>query len=132
MLEHKHFILRAKVSKPPGSDQVEFMNQWMKNLVSKIGMKILKGPFTVYSEMVGNRGMTSVVIIETSHIAMHSWDEEEPGTIQLDVYTCSDLEPETALKHFDVFEPVQTSWLFIDRKAEKLILQDSHEIVNQM
>ena len=39
----------------------------------------------------GNRGLTAVVMIETSHIAMHVWDETDPGFIQFDLYTCSTL-----------------------------------------
>lgn len=132
MLDHKHIILKARVNKPPGEDDIEFMNQWMRDLIEKIGMKILMGPMTVYSKMIGNRGMTSVAIIETSHIAMHSWDEEEPGTIQLDIYTCSSLDPVLVLDHFDVFDPVTTSWLFIDRKEEKLVLKESYDIINEM
>ena len=129
MLEHKHIILKSRVNNPPGKDQVEVINQWMKDLVDKIDMKILMGPFTVYSEMVGNRGMTSATIIETSHIVMHTWDEEEPGTIQLDIYTCSTLDTDAVLEHFEVFEPVETSWLFIDRKLEQIALEKSYNII---
>ena len=39
--------------------------------------------------MPGNRGVTAFAIIETSHIAMHIWDEPNPALVQLDVYTCA-------------------------------------------
>lgn len=129
MLEHKHIILKSRVNNPPGKDQIETINQWMRDLVDKIDMKILMGPFTVYSDMIGNRGMTSATIIETSHIVMHTWDEEDPGTIQLDIYTCSTLDTDVVLEHFEVFDPVEVSWLFIDRKLEQIALEKSYNLV---
>jgi S-adenosylmethionine/arginine decarboxylase-like enzyme len=89
ILEHKHLIVRAELNNPPQC--AEAIQDWMKTLVDKIGMKILMGPYAVYSDMVGNRGLTAVTIIETSHIAMHVWDEVSPALMQLDVYTCSTL-----------------------------------------
>jgi S-adenosylmethionine/arginine decarboxylase-like enzyme len=129
LLEHKHIILKSRVNNPPGKDQIETINQWMRDLVDKIDMKILMGPFTVYSDMIGNRGMTSATIIETSHIVMHTWDEEDPGTIQLDIYTCSTLDTDVVLEHFEVFDPVEVSWLFIDRKLEQIALEKSYNLV---
>jgi S-adenosylmethionine/arginine decarboxylase-like enzyme len=63
----------------------------MKNLVEEIGMKVVQGPFASYVEKEGNRGMTAAVMIETSHIAMHIWDEQKPAFLQFDLYTCSTL-----------------------------------------
>ena len=91
ILEHKHLIVRAELNNPPQC--AEAIQDWMKTLVDKIGMKILMGPYAVYSDMEGNRGLTAVTIIETSHIAMHIWDEPKPALMQLDVYSCGDFDP---------------------------------------
>ena len=91
-LVHKHLLVRAEILKPPTS--TSWCSMWLTSLVSKIDMKILKGPIVAYSDMVGNRGLTGIVIIETSHIAFHSWDEAIPAVIQLDVYSCKDFEPQ--------------------------------------
>jgi len=40
--------------------------------------------------MPGNQGLTSVTIIETSHIAVHVWDEVSPALMQMDVYSCAE------------------------------------------
>jgi S-adenosylmethionine/arginine decarboxylase-like enzyme len=88
----------------------------MKNLVEQIGMKILKGPYSVYSEMVGNQGLTAVTIIETSHIAMHVWDEDEPALMQLDVYTCSTLNIEDVFRALEEYDPVKVEYKYIDRE----------------
>jgi S-adenosylmethionine/arginine decarboxylase-like enzyme len=113
MLVHQHIIIRSHVNKPPMSEEV--LNQWLIDLVKKIDMNILKGPFSHYLDKEGNRGMTGVCIIETSHIAIHVWDEESPGLIQLDVYSCKDFDKEVVFDHFSCFEPVSSEWFMVDR-----------------
>jgi len=90
-LDHKHLVLRAEVSDCPAEDSLHEILDWMKTLIKKIDMKLLAGPYTTYVNEKGNKGMTSVAIIETSHIALHIWDETNPGLMQLDVYSCADF-----------------------------------------
>jgi S-adenosylmethionine/arginine decarboxylase-like enzyme len=115
-LFHKHLIIRAELNNPPKCS--EAINEWMRTLVAKIDMKILMGPYSVYSDMVGNRGLTAVTIIETSHIAMHVWDEDEPALCQLDVYTCSTLDPYDVVAAIQEFEPVNVQMKYIDREHD--------------
>ena len=114
ILEHKHLIVRAELNNPPQC--AEAIQEWMKMLVDKIGMKILMGPYAVYSDMVGNRGLTAVTIIETSHIAMHVWDEVEPALMQLDVYTCSTLNIKDVFNAIESFAPTKIEYKYIDRE----------------
>jgi S-adenosylmethionine/arginine decarboxylase-like enzyme len=120
ILEHKHLIVRANLRKPPVST-TEII-PWMENLVRKIGMKIMMGPYAAYSDMPGNRGLTAVTIIETSHIALHVWDEVDPALMQLDVYTCSTLNPKDVFDAFQCFLPVNFEYKFIDREHELTLL----------
>jgi S-adenosylmethionine/arginine decarboxylase-like enzyme len=94
----------------------------MKILVDKIGMKILMGPYAVYSDMIGNRGLTAVTIIETSHIAIHVWDEVDPALMQLDVYTCSTLDIEDVFDALKQFDPMMIEYKYIDREHELNLL----------
>lgn len=112
-LVHHHIVVRSKISKPP--QDIEILNTWFYDLIQKIDMKILRGPYSVYSDVEGNRGMTGVCIIETSHIAIHVWDEESPALMQLDVYSCKDFDKDVVLDHFSCFDPVSTEWFFMDR-----------------
>ena len=121
VLEHKHLIVRAELNNPPQC-AIEIQD-WMKKLVETIGMKILMGPYAIYSDMVGNRGLTAVTIIETSHIAMHVWDEDNPAVMQLDVYTCSTLNIEDVFEALDEFVPTHVQYKYIDRENELLLLQ---------
>ena len=126
ILEHKHLIVRAELNNPPKCTSA--IDLWMRKLVEQIDMKILMGPYSVYSDMVGNQGLTAVTIIETSHIAMHVWDEVDPALMQLDVYTCSTLNIEDVFKALEQFEPVKVEYKYIDREYG-LTLLDKGSIV---
>jgi S-adenosylmethionine/arginine decarboxylase-like enzyme len=113
-LFHKHLIIRAELNNPPKCS--EAINDWMRTLVEKIDMKILMGPYSVYSDVPGNRGLTAVTIIETSHIALHVWDEDDPALMQLDVYTCSTLDPYDVMDAISKFDPLKVEMKYIDRE----------------
>ena len=120
ILEHKHLIVRAELNDPPYS--TTDIKQWMRDLVDRIGMNILMGPYAVYSDMEGNQGLTAVTIIETSHIAMHVWDEVQPAIMQLDVYTCSTLDINDVFEAIKEFEPVKVEYSYIDRDQSLTLL----------
>ena len=128
MLKHQHLIVRSEIKNPPTEFDLEKMNLWFTDLIKSIGMKILSGPHTVYCKMVGNRGYTGVCVIETSHVALHTWDEDNPAVIQLDVYTCSDLDISVVMDKLKVFKPVNVDYTFIDRDGELKIIEKKKTI----
>lgn len=95
MALHNQIILNGYVENPikDTDDAID----WLRDLVHKIGMKIVQGPFASYVDVPGNRGITGAVMIETSHIAFHIWDEEDPALLQFDLYTCSTLDSELVI-----------------------------------
>ncbi len=84
LLVHKHLIIRAEASRQPMDE--EQLTEWMKEFVESIDMKIFMGPYVKYCRMPGNRGITGVAIIETSHITMHICDELNRALMLFDVY----------------------------------------------
>lgn len=124
MLHHQHLIVRAEIANPPQEKDLPFMTEWFKELIEDINMKILMGPHVVYSNMVGNRGFTGVAVIETSHVAMHVWDEDKPGMMQLDVYTCSSLDIQTVMNKLVCFKPVKIEYKFLDREHGLVEVKD--------
>ena len=59
--------------------------------------------------------MTSVAIIETSHIALHIWDEVNPGLLQLDVYSCANFNPQDVFKKVnDLFKTTKMEGIFLN------------------
>ncbi len=111
MALHNHLLLNGYTNTPP-TDEAETI-EWMRKLVDTIGMKVIQGPYASYVTKEGNRGLTCVVMIDTSHIALHVWDEEEPAFIQFDLYTCG-LLPEG---------------IIIDKLREELGLFESSYVV---
>ncbi len=110
---HKHLIIRAKVNSPLVTEKS--VKRWLRNLVKKIDMHIIKGPYAAYVSKEGNRGMTGIVMIETSHIAIHIWDENRPALVQCDVYSCADFSSNEVLAEFVDMEVVKIDHIMLDR-----------------
>jgi len=115
MIYHKHLLVNAKVKNPIDTEQQGI--DFLKNLVEKIDMKVIQGPFASYVNKKGNRGLTAVVMIETSHIAFHIWDEADPALVQFDLYTCGSLELEKVLQIFkQTFTVDSLEFVLFDRE----------------
>jgi S-adenosylmethionine/arginine decarboxylase-like enzyme len=123
MIPHKHLLVRATIANHISN--IDDITNWISNLVETIKMKILHGPVSVYCDKTGNKGVTAFAIIETSHIVLHTWDEANPATLQLDVYTCSDLEIDSVFKALSVFQPITLDYKFLDREHGFLDITDS-------
>lgn len=119
-LVHQHLIVRAEVNKAP--TDVNEINEWLRELIDCLGMKIMMGPFSEYNEMEGNRGLTAAAIIETSHVVLHAWDECSPNIIQLDVYSCAPVEKAVVLNLLQEFEPLHVDYKFLDRDNKFITL----------
>ena len=116
LLVHKHLIVRAEASRPPMDE--EQLTEWMKEFVESINMKIFMGPYVKYCSMPGNRGITAVAIIETSHIAMHIWDEPNPALMQFDVYSCGEFDVEKICKKIKKdFDIKKIEYKFLNRET---------------
>ena len=117
--QHKHLIVRADIGWCPQEEDLNKISDWIRSLIKKIDMKLLAGPYTTYVNEKDNKGMTSVAIIETSHIALHIWDEVNPGLMQLDVYSCADFNPSDVFdKVNELFQTIKMEYKFLDREKE--------------
>ena len=117
--QHKHLIVRADIGWCPQEENLNKIFDWIRSLIKKIDMKLLAGPYTTYVNEKGNKGMTSVAIIETSHIALHIWDEVSPGLMQLDVYSCANFNPPDVFDKINaLFQTIKMEYKFLDREKE--------------
>jgi S-adenosylmethionine/arginine decarboxylase-like enzyme len=118
-------LVNAKVKDPIRSEQEAI--DFLTDLVNRIDMKIIKGPFAHYLDIEGNRGLTAIVMIETSHIAFHIWDEEDPGMLQFDLYTCGSLDKFTVLNALNErFNIDSIDWVVYDRE-NGFVVEDIYE-----
>ena len=116
LLIHKHLIIRAEVNNPP--KDVNKLTVWLKDFISYINMKIMLGPYVAYCNNEGNRGITGIAVIETSHIAIHVWDEPVPALIQFDVYSCANFDPyKIADKIKQDFDVIKMDYKFLNRET---------------
>ena len=112
---HKHLFLRAEANKVPTNEDV--LTVWLKDFIESINMKILMGPYVKYCTMEGNRGITGIAVIETSHIAIHVWDEPVPALMQIDIYSCAEFDPyKIAEKIKSDFDVVKLDYKYLNRE----------------
>ena len=124
---HKHLIIRAEVNRPLVTEKS--VRKWLRNLVKKIDMNIIKGPYASYVSKEGNRGVTGIVMIETSHISIHVWDEERPALVQCDVYSCAEFSSNEVLAEFVMMEPTKIEHMLLDRAEEIRTITIQSEIL---
>ena len=91
---HLHLIINAMISSPPGPDDCDKISQFMVDMVDHVGMKVMIPPTTGYCFVEGNEGITSTIILTTSHSAIHIWNLPEPklSNMQFDLYSCSKFD----------------------------------------
>ena len=97
---HLHLLVKGYVKNPPRSEEI--LNNWFKELVDKVRMKVVAGPTSVYVNEPG----------------------QDPAMFQFDIYSCSEFSPEEVLGHINEhFDLQEAYWSFIDRNHDKF-----HEI----
>ena len=126
MALHNHILLNGYVTNPPTNEEETIA--WMKQLVSDIDMKIIQGPYASYVNKEGNRGLTATVMIETSHIALHVWDEEQPALIQFDLYTCSTLPVPTVIDSVNKYMGLEKYWYMVMERRNGFNVIETHTV----
>ena len=121
---HLHLLVKGYITNPPKSE--ELLNNWLRELVSKVGMVVVAGPTSIYVNEPGNEGITGTVTLATSHASIHVWDAIHPSMFQFDLYSCSDFTPEQVLNHINEhFDLQSATYQFIDRNSDEFKLIDS-------
>jgi len=116
VLIHKHLIIRAEANRVPTDEKK--LTIWMKDFIASIDMKILMGPYVKYCTMEGNRGITGIAVIETSHITIHVWDEPNPALMQIDVYSCAEFDPYRIAEKIKAdFDVVKIDYKYLNRET---------------
>jgi S-adenosylmethionine/arginine decarboxylase-like enzyme len=117
---HLHVVISATVRNPPRT--VAAMDAWLLETVAAVNMKVLMGPFSTRCETAGNVGVTGIVVIETSHLSCHCWEEASEPFMNVDLYSCATFKPDdvvqTIRKHFDASA---VTVLFIDRNDNEAV-----------
>ena len=126
-LNHLHLLVSASVKNPPREPEV--FNNWMKELVEKVNMVVLMGPYSTYCETHGNEGLTGLVCIETSHSSAHFWENDEGiPFLRFDLYSCKTFDPQAVIKHMEIFDPIQIDYTLVDRNSAKIVILEENTV----
>jgi S-adenosylmethionine/arginine decarboxylase-like enzyme len=111
--DHLHMVLTAYVANPP--TDVAHGEEWLRELVALVGMKVLIDPQVVYCDDPENAGLTGFVGLTTSHASFHAWDRVAKPFIQMDLYSCRKFDPAVVVRHLAQFEPTAINYQMINR-----------------
>lgn len=121
---HQHLIVHCYIDNPPKEDDCSKIAAWMENLVHAIDMQILRPATARYCDQVNNRGMTADVLLTTSHMILHTWDEGRPY-LEFDLYTCSTMDINVVFQAInDMFGASEMSYKFLDRYKGLKFIQE--------
>lgn len=125
-LKHKHLIISLSCKYPPKDhEEVEAFQSF---LIKRVGMKIAhadtlpKNPMAYFCDTPGNMGVTGVGILETSHTAIHIWEEEFPAKLEFDLYSCADFEVEHVVAMMMTFDIIEGNFYVLDRDKRLKII----------
>jgi S-adenosylmethionine decarboxylase len=90
-----HLVVDGMTEKRMSITEVENI---LYELPSRINMHILAGPFVVEGEPT-NPGCTGFVIIDKSHISIHTFDEGQ--LISIDVFSCKLFDADLAMQYLE-------------------------------
>lgn len=141
-VEHKQVIIRAEVDWFFGTprkykwwellaakwfgavfqDEGARFHQWLVELIESQDMNIMAGPYVAYCDRPGLEGWSGTAIIETSHVAIHVWDKVSPVLVQLDFYTCGQLDVDLLLSQLAPFGLHKHDQLVLDREYRLEVL----------
>lgn len=88
-----HLLLDGLFEPPFGEEE---LTEILSGLPSEIDMRIMSGPHIVKGAEE-NPGWTGFVIIDKSHIAIHTFDER--NRVSMDVFSCQPFEGERVLHY---------------------------------
>ena len=74
-------------------NNVELVEEYMKTSAALSGATIVQSVFHTFSPY----GVSGVVILEESHLAVHTWPEH--GYVAIDFFSCGDLDCNAAISN---------------------------------
>ena len=116
---HLHLIVQATIRNPPQANECDRVSEFMTSMVEHVRMRVMIPPATEWCADAGNEGITSIVVLTTSHSVVHIWNFPEPhlSKLEFDLYSCSAFSPEEVISHIrSWFDVDSISYKFLDRE----------------
>ena len=91
-------------------DDVRRIETLLKRAASEAGATVVQSVFHRFAP----QGVSGVVVIEESHLSVHTWPET--GYAAVDFYTCGDCSPERAHEVLvEGLEPAHAEVMYVER-----------------
>jgi S-adenosylmethionine decarboxylase proenzyme len=114
----RHLLLELKICNKEALDDLNFLKECLNEAAIQCGATVVGESFYHFSPY----GVSGVVNIAESHIAIHTWPEHRYAAV--DVFTCgNDVDPEKAAKLIIERLEAQSHSLIELRRG---IIEDSH------
>jgi S-adenosylmethionine decarboxylase len=114
----RHLLLELKICNKEVLDDLNFLRECLNEAAVQSGATVVGESFYHFSP----QGVSGVVNIAESHIAVHTWPEY--GYAAVDVFTCgSDVDPEKAARLITEKLEAKSHSLIELRRG---IMEDSH------
>ena len=86
----QHLLVEYHGCRVGALDDVSCIEAWMRQAAEAAGATVVTSTFHRFSP----QGVSGVVVVEESHLSIHTWPEV--GYAAVDFYTCGDCNPELA------------------------------------
>ena len=118
----RHLLVEFYDCNPDIINNKELVEQFMKEAAIKAGSTIVQSVFHMFQP----HGVSGVVVIAESHLAIHTWPEYKYASV--DLYTCgSCVEPLEAYKYLkDKFQSKNTDLKEMLRGEMEIITSNTH------
>jgi len=101
-MQMMHLVVDGKATNLGLLLSEEEMRGYLWDLAETIEMRIMGNPQSVSVEDKGlENGVTVIAIIETSHIAIHTWPEQDDFNVNVDIFSCKEFDAHAALESLD-------------------------------
>ena len=122
---HLHLMVRAEINSPPTVADIDYVNNFLTDLVTEVRMKILRPATSLWCDEPGNEGITGDILLTTSNSVVHIWNYEDgTGLFEFDLYSCAPFTPKEVVafikQRFDVTKIV---YKFIDREHDLIEIE---------
>ncbi len=123
----KHFLAELFGCKSEIINNVELVEGHMKTSVLLSGATIVQSVFHTFSPY----GVSGVVIVAESHLAVHTWPEHD--YVAIDFFSCGDLECERAISNLQIgFGAERIEIKKIDRGVLEQLSPRKEEFLNRI
>ena len=106
----RHILLELYQCDKKKLDDTTFLEQVFCAAAEAMGATIVCAQFHHFSPI----GVSGVVIIQESHLTLHTWPEY--GYAAVDIFTCGQIDMEAGIKYIEkALEATESQWQLFER-----------------